>query len=169
MSVFSDFQRMWLQRFPENALSDEWEKDVKASLVRHRQKMVDLRKELEQETLYVEYLERLLDDVEQYRNGGGDPLALINTSVSTAKTTNDTICTDANKNDDNGSNSCSGNTNNNVKTSTTTAASIDAPPSSSHGHEKVTPTATDEVCIMYSDYLIQTDHYSHSITFIDCG
>lgn len=137
MSVFSDFQRMWLQRFPENSLSNEWEKDVKASLVRHKQKIVDLRKELEQETLYVEYLERLLDDVERFRSAGGDPLALINTSVTTAKTNN----VDVDKNDDtlgNGSANCNAN------------ATIDATISSSDSYENVaaasTTTATDEVC-----------------------
>lgn len=137
MSVFSDFQRMWLQRFPENSLSDEWEKDVKASLIRHKQKIVDLRRELEQETLYVEYLERLLDDVEQFRNAGGDPLALINTSVTTAKTNN----AEADKNDDIGNS----NTNSNTKTT------IDATIPSSDGYENVAAatiaTATDEVCI----------------------
>lgn len=75
MSVFSDFQRMWMMRFPDNSLSSEWEDDVKASLQRHKQKIVDLSKELEQEMLYVEYLERLLSDVEQYRKSGRDPTA----------------------------------------------------------------------------------------------
>lgn len=72
MSVFSDFQRMWKVRFPDNSLSCEWEDDVKASLRRHKQKIVDLSKELEQEMLYVEYLERLLTDVERYRCSGID-------------------------------------------------------------------------------------------------
>lgn len=73
MSVFSDFQRMWVQRFPQSSLSDAWEQDVRASLQRHKQKMADLSKELEQEQLYVEYLERLLNDVEKHRELGGDP------------------------------------------------------------------------------------------------
>ncbi|XP_058817435.1 active breakpoint cluster region-related protein isoform X2 [Topomyia yanbarensis] len=76
MSVFSDFQRMWVQRFPQSSLSDAWEQDVRASLARHKQKIAELSKELEQETLYVEYLERLLGDVEKYRDAGGDPSAL---------------------------------------------------------------------------------------------
>lgn len=139
MSVFSDFQRMWLQRFPENSLSDEWEKDVKASLIRHKQRIVDLRKELEQETLYVEYLERLLDDVEQFRNAGGDPLALIKTSVTTAKTIN----AEADKSDD-------------IDTGHTTTGnaqtSFGATMPSPDGHENVAAAvtataATDEVCI----------------------
>ncbi|XP_052899721.1 uncharacterized protein LOC128306307 isoform X1 [Anopheles moucheti] len=76
MSVFSDFQRMWVQRFPQSSLSDAWEQDVRASLERHKQKIAELSKELEQETLYVEYLERLLGDVEKYREAGGDPSTL---------------------------------------------------------------------------------------------
>lgn len=73
MSVFADFQRMWMKRFPENSLSSEWEDDVRVSLQRHKQKVVDLSKELEQEMLYVEYLERLLSDVQEFRKAGGDP------------------------------------------------------------------------------------------------
>lgn len=72
MSVFADFRRMWMKRFPENSLSSEWEADVRVSLQRHKQKVEDLSKELEQEMLYVEYLERLLSDVEDFRKAGGD-------------------------------------------------------------------------------------------------
>ncbi|GAB0093246.1 uncharacterized protein DMENIID0001_083250 [Sergentomyia squamirostris] len=81
MSVFSDFQRMWEQKFPHKSLSVAWEQDVRASLSRHRQKIDELREELEQETLYVEYLERLLSDVEKHRESGGDPKALIEAST----------------------------------------------------------------------------------------
>lgn len=83
MSVFSDFQRMWVEKFPESSLSDAWEQDVRQSLARHRQRIVDLQKELEQETLYVEYLERLLSDVEKFRESGGDPQTLIEASTPT--------------------------------------------------------------------------------------
>lgn len=83
MSVFSDFQRMWVEKFPESSLSDAWEQDVRQSLARHRQRIVDLQKELEQETLYVEYLERLLSDVEKSRQSGGDPQPLIEASTPT--------------------------------------------------------------------------------------
>ncbi|XP_016948338.1 active breakpoint cluster region-related protein isoform X2 [Drosophila biarmipes] len=76
MSVFDDFQRLWMQRFPQSSLSDAWEQDVRASLERHKLRILELSKELEQETLYVEYLERLLSDVEKYRASGGDPTAL---------------------------------------------------------------------------------------------
>lgn len=80
MSVFSDFQRMWIKRFPQSSLSDAWELDVRASLQRHKQKIADLSKELEQEQLYVEYLERLLNDVEKHRETGGDPAAVIDSA-----------------------------------------------------------------------------------------
>lgn len=61
-----------MKRFPDNSLSTEWEADVRVSLQRHKQKVDDLSKELEQEMLYVEYLERLLSDVEEFRKAGGD-------------------------------------------------------------------------------------------------
>lgn len=84
MSVFEDFQRMWMKRFPENSLSNEWEDDVRASLSRHKQKVHDLSKELEQEMLYVEYLDRLLKDVEEFRRAGGDPAIPIQTTTSSS-------------------------------------------------------------------------------------
>ncbi|EDX00759.1 active breakpoint cluster region-related protein isoform X2 [Drosophila yakuba] len=89
MSVFDDFQRLWMQRFPQSSLSDAWEQDVRASLERHKVRIIELSKELEQETLYVEYLERLLSDVERYRASGGDPKALFEAaSGSCASSTN---------------------------------------------------------------------------------
>lgn len=83
MSVFSDFQRMWVEKFPDSSLSDAWEQDVRQSLTRHRQRIEELQKELEQETLYVEYLERLLSDVEKFRETGGDPQTVIEASTPT--------------------------------------------------------------------------------------
>lgn len=53
------------------------------SLARHREKIVDLTKELEQETLYVEYLERLLGEVEKYRDSGSDPAKLFDEATPT--------------------------------------------------------------------------------------
>ncbi|XP_062141349.1 active breakpoint cluster region-related protein isoform X1 [Drosophila sulfurigaster albostrigata] len=82
MSVFNDFQRLWMQRFPQSSLSDAWEQDVRASLERHKIKIAELSKELEQETLYVEYLERLLSDVEKYRESGGDPTTLFEAATN---------------------------------------------------------------------------------------
>uniref|UniRef100_A0A1I8NNV9 Active breakpoint cluster region-related protein n=2 Tax=Stomoxys calcitrans TaxID=35570 RepID=A0A1I8NNV9_STOCA len=82
MSVFNDFQRLWMERFPQSSLSDAWEQDVRASLERHKSKINELTKELEQETMYVEYLERLLSDVEKYRESGGDPTSLFEAATN---------------------------------------------------------------------------------------
>lgn len=67
MSVFGDFQQVWLQRFPESPLPGAWEEDVRANLEKHKQKVSLLKEELEKEQFYVEYLERLLNDVEQHK------------------------------------------------------------------------------------------------------
>lgn len=67
MSVFGDFQQVWLQRFPESPLPGAWEEDVRANLEKHKQKVSLLKEELEKEEFYVEYLERLLNDVEQHK------------------------------------------------------------------------------------------------------
>jgi len=67
MSVFGDFQQVWLQRFPESPLPGAWEEDVRANLAKHKQKVTILKEELEKEQFYVEYLERLLSDVEQHK------------------------------------------------------------------------------------------------------
>jgi len=82
MSVFNDFKHLWNERFPQSSLSDAWEQDVRASLERHKIKIAELSKELEQETLYVEYLERLLSDVEKYRESGGDPTTLFEAATN---------------------------------------------------------------------------------------
>lgn len=39
MSVFGDFQRVWVQRFPDSTLPAAWEEDVRANLVKHKQKV----------------------------------------------------------------------------------------------------------------------------------
>lgn len=101
MSVFDDFQRMWLMRFPNNSLSNEWEEDVKASLNRHKLKIVELTKELEQEMLYVEYLERLLSDVEKYKSEGGDATAFTKSAFQQQQmTTTTTINSESNRSED---------------------------------------------------------------------
>lgn len=72
MSVFGDFQQVWLQRFPESPLPGAWEEDVRANLEKHKQKVSLLKEELEKEEFYVEYLERLLNDVEQHKKETGE-------------------------------------------------------------------------------------------------
>lgn len=71
------------EKFPDSDLSAAWTEDVKLSLARHREKVVELSKELEQETLYVEYLERLLGEVEKYRDSGSDPALLFEAATPT--------------------------------------------------------------------------------------
>ncbi|KAJ2949180.1 hypothetical protein O0L34_g6122 [Tuta absoluta] len=73
MSVFGDFQRVWVQRFPESALPAAWEEDVRANLAKHKQKVAILREELEKEEFYVEYLETLLSDVEKHKRASSGP------------------------------------------------------------------------------------------------
>ncbi|KAF4527893.1 hypothetical protein B566_EDAN011284 [Ephemera danica] len=67
MSVFGDFRKVWVQRFPGSELPAAWEEDVRANLSKHKQKVAVLKEELEKEEFYVEYLERLLSDVEHHK------------------------------------------------------------------------------------------------------
>lgn len=76
MSVFSDFQAAWGSRFPGCELPKAWEDDVRGNLAKHRQKASHLRNELEKEEFYVEYLERLLADVERVVRRGSSTLRL---------------------------------------------------------------------------------------------
>jgi breakpoint cluster region protein len=54
-----------VQRFPGSELPAAWEEDVRANLSKHKQKVAVLKEELEKEQFYVEYLDRLLADVEK--------------------------------------------------------------------------------------------------------
>lgn len=58
---------------------------MKLSLQRHREKICELTKELEQESLYVEYLERLLGEVERYRDSGSDAALVFDAATPTTK------------------------------------------------------------------------------------
>ncbi|XP_060803118.1 active breakpoint cluster region-related protein [Amyelois transitella] len=75
MSVFGDFQRVWVQRFPDSTLPAAWEEDVRANLSKHKQKVAILREELEKEEFYVSYLETLLSDVEKHKAAQGNRAA----------------------------------------------------------------------------------------------
>lgn len=68
MSVFRDFQSAWAVRFPGCELPRAWEEDVRSNLTKHRTRVALLKEELEKEEFYVEYLERLLADVEKGRS-----------------------------------------------------------------------------------------------------
>lgn len=140
MSVFDDFQRMWLMRFPNNSLSNEWEEDVKASLNRHKVKIVELTKELEQEMLYVEYLERLLSDVEKYKSDGGDATALTKLAQMTTTTTINSETSD--RNDDNmGGSAAAGGS---VGTTNDSRNEVSAGPSGFHSISANGPTINSE-------------------------
>lgn len=90
MSVFGDFQRVWLQRFPNSALPAAWEEDVRANLAKHKQKVAVLKEELEKEEFYVEYLERLLSDVEQHKRASKEEICeKVSTISETVKETAD--------------------------------------------------------------------------------
>ncbi|TRY69534.1 hypothetical protein TCAL_12885 [Tigriopus californicus] len=66
-SVFSDFCQAWVARFPGSELPAAWEEDVRANLKKHKSKVALLREELEKEEMYVEYLDKLLCDIEKQR------------------------------------------------------------------------------------------------------
>ena len=72
MSVFCEFHKAWRARFPGHELPAAWEEDVRANLAKHRSRVALLKEELEKEQFYVEYLERLLDDVHRHKDGTGD-------------------------------------------------------------------------------------------------
>uniref|UniRef100_A0A336KRS3 CSON014887 protein n=1 Tax=Culicoides sonorensis TaxID=179676 RepID=A0A336KRS3_CULSO len=67
MSVFTEFKKLWSQKFPENSLTSEWKDDVRTSLKKHKEKIDLLEKEIEKEKLYCIYLEKLLNDAEKYQ------------------------------------------------------------------------------------------------------
>lgn len=88
-----DFRHFQQEKFPESDLSAEWIKDVKLSLERHREKIVDLTTELEQEKLYVEYLERLLGEVEKYRDSGSDTALIFDAATPTINSSSNRLST----------------------------------------------------------------------------
>lgn len=83
MSVFSDFQTAWAQRFPGCELPKAWEDDVRANLAKHQHRVTYLREELEKEEFYVEYLERLLADVDRVKKSFGSESSVVNEEKST--------------------------------------------------------------------------------------
>lgn len=83
MSEFKNISVLQQEKFPDSDLSAAWIEDVKLSLARHREKIVELSKELEQETLYVEYLERLLGEVEKYRDSGPETALIFDAATPT--------------------------------------------------------------------------------------
>lgn len=80
MSVFRDFQSAWAVRFPGCELPRAWEEDVRSNLDKHRSRVALLKEELEKEEFYVEYLERLLSDVEKGRQQSSTKSSSVNKS-----------------------------------------------------------------------------------------
>ncbi|XP_064460687.1 active breakpoint cluster region-related protein-like [Ornithodoros turicata] len=60
METFNDLQRNWAERFPHSKLSLIWEEDVRTLLATHRQRVAQLKEELEQEEFLVGYFETYL-------------------------------------------------------------------------------------------------------------
>lgn len=101
MSVFGDFQQVWAQRCPGSALPSAWEEDIRANLEKHKQKVKNLQEELVKEETYVEYLERLLSDIEKRKEPENltdqnvdTPISLISETIS--KVNNTCSCIDKN-------------------------------------------------------------------------
>ncbi len=83
--VFSDFCEAWVSRFPGSELPAAWEEDVRANLKKHRTKVAILREELEKEEMYVEYLDKLLADIELHRKRGSGGGGLSSPRASASK------------------------------------------------------------------------------------
>lgn len=66
MSVFGGFQEVWSEKY-NCELPDAWEEDIRANLKKHKKKLIALKDELQKEEMYVEYLERLVSDIEKYK------------------------------------------------------------------------------------------------------
>lgn len=65
MSAISDFNKVWVQKFPGSELPPAWEEDVKNNLAKHKKRVQELQNELKQEEVYVQFLESLLEEVEK--------------------------------------------------------------------------------------------------------
>ena len=65
--TFQDFCQAWRSRFPHSELPAAWEEDVRANLAKHQARVDSLREELEKEEMYVEYLNKLLVEIEEHR------------------------------------------------------------------------------------------------------
>ena len=82
-SVFSDFCQAWVARFPGSELPAAWEEDVRANLKKHKAKVAVLKEEIEKEEMYVEYLDKLLLDIERHKQGKDQGLLISNSQEVT--------------------------------------------------------------------------------------
>ena len=85
MSAISEINKVWIQKFPGSQLPAAWEEDVKTNLSKHKQRVAELQEELEQERVYVQFLESLLEEVEKRKEdpSSGTPADNKNGSNST--------------------------------------------------------------------------------------
>lgn len=68
VEIFS-YNFLQQQKFPDSDLtSSAWIEDVKKSLGRHQEKIVELTRELEHERLYCSYLESLLKEADDMKD-----------------------------------------------------------------------------------------------------
>jgi hypothetical protein len=65
MSAINEINKVWIQKFPGSSLPEAWTEDVKTNLAKHKKRVLELEEELEQEKVYVEFLETLLAEVRQ--------------------------------------------------------------------------------------------------------
>lgn len=65
MSAINDFNKVWEQKFPGSQLPPAWEEDVKYNLATHKKRVQELQNELKKEEDYVQFLEKLLEEVEK--------------------------------------------------------------------------------------------------------
>lgn len=62
MSVFNEFRQAWAVQFPGEDLPAVWEEDTRANLIRHQQKLEELKLLVKKEEFYVKFLEKALAD-----------------------------------------------------------------------------------------------------------
>ncbi|XP_076330673.1 active breakpoint cluster region-related protein-like [Tachypleus tridentatus] len=100
MSVFSAFQKAWGQRFPDCELPQAWEEDVRANLIKHRERVSLLKEEVEKEEFYVEYLEKLLADAEKVKHSARDDHSAVSSTSKFDDTLNSAEIGSVNSQDD---------------------------------------------------------------------
>ena len=86
MSVFNEFCQAWRLKFPGETLPGVWEEDLRANLIKHKQKLQALKLDVEKEEFYVKFLENVLTDVENSKQR--NPSQSESSSESTARVSN---------------------------------------------------------------------------------
>ena len=86
MSVFNEFCQAWRLKFPGETLPGVWEEDLRANLIKHKQKLQALKLDVEKEEFYVKFLENVLTDVENSKQR--NPSQSESYSESTARVSN---------------------------------------------------------------------------------